>query len=187
MALASKANIPKSISQEYGSCTQSRGKGRTRVSINQDIRNPFSATPLCFKLKSSIAGVVIGQGGWRVKEIEDTTNTKIQIQKGTPEAKVKIFGQKEMKLQAKAAIQAVIKKYEEQQTPQNTGPKARLVCSYSAMKRVSGVQVKSSLDWGQLLPGDGWVGHTKQCSGLILDSLLRDNFWWSLSGNSMGC
>ena len=57
-------------------------------------------------------GAVIGRGGSKIKDIQDSTSTKIQIVKGGPEAEVKIFGRKDMKAKAKAAIETLVKKQE---------------------------------------------------------------------------
>lgn len=56
-----------------------------------------------------MAGVVIGRGGSKIKDIQGMTNTKIKIIKGDSEAEVKIFGSRDMKAKAKAAIEALIK------------------------------------------------------------------------------
>ena len=57
-------------------------------------------------------GAVIGRGGSKIKDIHDSTSTKIQIVKDGPEAEVKIFGRKDMKAKAKAAIETLVKKQE---------------------------------------------------------------------------
>ncbi|XP_065772575.1 probable ATP-dependent RNA helicase DDX53 [Muntiacus reevesi] len=57
-------------------------------------------------------GAVIGRGGSKIKDIQDSTSTKIQIIKGGPEAEVKIFGRKDMKAKAKVAIETLVKKRE---------------------------------------------------------------------------
>ncbi|XP_040329887.1 putative ATP-dependent RNA helicase DDX43 isoform X2 [Herpailurus yagouaroundi] len=57
-------------------------------------------------------GAVIGRGGSKIKDIQSTTNTKIQIIKGYPDAQVRIFGSKGMKAKAKTAIDNVVKQQE---------------------------------------------------------------------------
>ncbi|XP_004422091.1 PREDICTED: probable ATP-dependent RNA helicase DDX43 [Ceratotherium simum simum] len=68
--------------------------------------------PLCFGLKKDWVGAVIGHGGSKIRDIQSTTNTKIQIIKGYPEAEVKIFGSKVMQTKAKAVIDNLVKKQE---------------------------------------------------------------------------
>ncbi|XP_006835850.1 PREDICTED: probable ATP-dependent RNA helicase DDX43 [Chrysochloris asiatica] len=69
--------------------------------------------PLCFRLKNDLVGVVIGRGGSKVRDIQSTTNTKIHIMKGYHEAEVKIFGSKVRQTKAKAVIDALVRKQEE--------------------------------------------------------------------------
>ncbi|XP_062940592.1 probable ATP-dependent RNA helicase DDX53, partial [Cynocephalus volans] len=68
--------------------------------------------PLCFRLENHLVGSVIGRGGSKIKDLQRSTNTKIQIKKGDCEAVVKIFGSKDMKAKAKAAIDTLIKRQE---------------------------------------------------------------------------
>ncbi|XP_077018350.1 putative ATP-dependent RNA helicase DDX43 isoform X2 [Tamandua tetradactyla] len=100
-----------------------RGRGGRRGGRSGDWRDPSGLTgyvaadpgepPLCFGLKNDLVGVVIGRGGSKIRDIESTTNTKIQITKGYPEAEVKIFGSKATQTKAKAVIDSLVKKQEE--------------------------------------------------------------------------
>ncbi|KAM6185157.1 putative ATP-dependent RNA helicase DDX43 [Rhynchocyon petersi] len=73
----------------------------------------YQDPPLCFRLKKDSVGLVIGRGGSKIRDIQSTTNTKIQITRGYPEAEVKIFGTKTMQTKAKEVIEALVKKQEE--------------------------------------------------------------------------
>ncbi|XP_057624583.1 probable ATP-dependent RNA helicase DDX43 [Chionomys nivalis] len=66
--------------------------------------------PLCFGVKNDVVGAVIGRGGSKIREIQNTTNTRIQVIKGSPEAEIKIFGNKAMQTKAKTVIDNVVKK-----------------------------------------------------------------------------
>ncbi|XP_037376825.1 probable ATP-dependent RNA helicase DDX43 [Talpa occidentalis] len=81
-----------------------------------DFQQPGAAgpqePPLCFRLKKDWVGIVIGRGGSKIRDIQSTTNTKIQIIKGHLEAEVKIFGSKAMQTKAKAMIDNLVKKQE---------------------------------------------------------------------------
>ncbi|XP_062940586.1 probable ATP-dependent RNA helicase DDX53 [Cynocephalus volans] len=68
--------------------------------------------PLCFRLENHLVGLVIGRGGSKIKDLQRSTNTKIQIIRGSSEAIVKIFGSRDMKAKAKAAIDTLIKRQE---------------------------------------------------------------------------
>ncbi|XP_021560369.1 DEAD box protein 53 [Neomonachus schauinslandi] len=109
--------------------------------------------PLCFKLKNNMVGVVIGRGGWRIKDIQATTNTKIQIIKGDSEAEVKIFGTKAMKAKAKAAIDALVKKQERGHHSESRVDSAAPQASAGREFRpdnTGGRQVQPLIDWDQI-------------------------------------
>ncbi|CAI9181240.1 unnamed protein product [Rangifer tarandus platyrhynchus] len=90
-----------------------RGWGWSHTSGRAESRAPsYREPPLCFLIKSSMIGAVIGRGGSKIRDIQDSTSTKIQIVKGGPEAEVKIFGSKDMKAKAKVAIETLVKKQE---------------------------------------------------------------------------
>lgn len=96
-----------------GSRGGGRGRGRSGSPTPPEPRAAGPREPpLCFKLNNSMIGVVIGQSGLKIKEIQDTTETKILITQGDSEAEVKIFGSKDMKARAKAAIETLVKKQE---------------------------------------------------------------------------
>ncbi|XP_036160138.1 probable ATP-dependent RNA helicase DDX53 [Myotis myotis] len=68
--------------------------------------------PLVFKIKKGLVGTVIGHGGSKIRDIQSTTNTKIQIipVQGDSEADVNIFGSKDMQAKAKAIIEAIVER-----------------------------------------------------------------------------
>ncbi|XP_012327205.2 probable ATP-dependent RNA helicase DDX43 [Aotus nancymaae] len=68
--------------------------------------------PLCFALKNHCVGAVIGRGGLKIKHIQNTTNTIIQIIQERPESLVKIYGSRAMQAKAKAVIDDFVKKLE---------------------------------------------------------------------------
>ena len=71
-----------------------------------------------------MVGAVIGHGGSKIKDIQDMTSTKIQIIKGDSEAEVKIFGSKDMKAKAKAAIETLVKKQERHYSSESSADNA---------------------------------------------------------------
>nr|KAF6461724.1 DEAD-box helicase 43 [Molossus molossus] len=107
-----------------------RGRGRRRGGRGGDWRDTPSQQqpvadgawepPLCFGLKNDWVGVVIGRGGSKIKDIQSTTNTKIQVINGCPDAEIKIFGSKAMQTKAKAVIDNLVKKQ------QNYGSQPRI-------------------------------------------------------------
>ncbi|XP_047625304.1 probable ATP-dependent RNA helicase DDX43 [Phacochoerus africanus] len=89
------------------------GGWRGPPGLQQSVVAGFQEPPLSFRLKNDWVGVVIGRGGSKIKEIQNTTYTKIQIIKGYPEAEVRIFGTEEMQSKARIVIDNIVKKQEE--------------------------------------------------------------------------
>ncbi|KAM9233135.1 putative ATP-dependent RNA helicase DDX43 [Dugong dugon] len=107
--------------------------------------------PLCFGLKNDLVGVVIGRGGTKIRDIQSTTNTKIQIIKGYPEAEVKIFGSKVMQTKAKVVIDTLVKKQEE--TYNSESSVDFVAFQPSAGRNVSidnNVDTEDEIDWDQI-------------------------------------
>nr|XP_033791335.1 probable ATP-dependent RNA helicase DDX43 isoform X2 [Geotrypetes seraphini] len=71
------------------------------------------SVPLCFRLDNSFIGTVIGRGGSKIRELEDSSGSKIQIIKGEYESDVKIFGTDDTQKRAKCLIDDLIKRYGE--------------------------------------------------------------------------
>ncbi|XP_020855800.1 putative ATP-dependent RNA helicase DDX43 [Phascolarctos cinereus] len=92
---------------------RSRGGSRPSGSLEYRARGScYREAPLCFKLDSSVVGAVIGRGGAKIKEIQDSTGSKIQIIKGTLESETRIYGNKENQKSAKLMIEEIVKKTE---------------------------------------------------------------------------
>ncbi|XP_004413145.1 PREDICTED: probable ATP-dependent RNA helicase DDX43 [Odobenus rosmarus divergens] len=91
-----------------------RGGGwRNPSGLQQPVAAGLREPPLCFGLNNVWVGAVIGRGGSKIKDIQITTNTKIQIIKGhSEEAEVRIFGNKVMQVKAKTVIDNLVKKQE---------------------------------------------------------------------------
>ncbi|XP_029786451.1 DEAD box protein 53 [Suricata suricatta] len=127
------------------------GSGRSSYMEICGAREP----PLCFKLKSNMIGVVIGRGGSKIKDIQSTTNTKIQIIKGDSEGEVKIFGTKDRKAKAKAAIESLVKKQERSSTSEpsvaNAGPQPSVGGDFHT--GATSKQVRPMIDWDKVKMG----------------------------------
>ncbi|XP_009082370.1 PREDICTED: probable ATP-dependent RNA helicase DDX43, partial [Acanthisitta chloris] len=63
---------------------------------------------LCVRLDRALVGAVIGRGGTKIRELEDSSDSKIKVTRGTCEAEVKIFGSIEAPNKAKMLIDSVI-------------------------------------------------------------------------------
>ncbi|NXO47268.1 DDX43 helicase, partial [Aramus guarauna] len=67
-----------------------------------------AASPLCFYLDRSLVGALIGRGGTKIRELEDSSGSRIKVIKGTYEAEVKIFGSVAVQNKAKMLIDSTI-------------------------------------------------------------------------------
>ncbi|XP_059325575.1 probable ATP-dependent RNA helicase DDX43 [Ammospiza nelsoni] len=67
-----------------------------------------SAAPLCFHLDSALVGALIGRGGSKIKELEDSSGSRIKVTRGTYESEVKIFGSIDVQNKAKMLIDNLI-------------------------------------------------------------------------------
>ncbi|NXT57053.1 DDX43 helicase, partial [Pluvianellus socialis] len=72
-----------------------------RVAANQ-ARD--AAAPLCFHLDNALVGTLIGRGGTKIRELEDSSGSRIKVIKGTSDAEVKIFGSIAVQNKAKVLI-----------------------------------------------------------------------------------
>ncbi|NWY54279.1 DDX43 helicase, partial [Chionis minor] len=63
-----------------------------------------TAAPLCFHLDNALVGALIGRGGTKIRELEDSSGSRIKVIKGTSEAEVKIFGSIAVQNKAKVLI-----------------------------------------------------------------------------------
>lgn len=90
-----------------------RGQGWDSSSSHLEPRAPGPrGPPLVFKIKNRLIGAVIGHGGSKIRDIQNMTNTKIQIipLQGDSEAEVNIFGSKDMQAKAKAVIETIVER-----------------------------------------------------------------------------
>ncbi|XP_070459998.1 probable ATP-dependent RNA helicase DDX53 [Equus przewalskii] len=116
--------------------------------------------PLCFRIKNSMVGVVIGRGGSKIKDIQSMTSTKIQIVKGDSEAEVKIFGSEAMKGKAKALIQTLVRKQEGRYSSVASVDNAASQSSAGRDLRTRPVvrQVRPLIDWDHVkAEGAAWA------------------------------
>ncbi|XP_048791772.1 probable ATP-dependent RNA helicase DDX43 isoform X2 [Lagopus muta] len=64
--------------------------------------------PLCFLISRALAGVLIGRGGAKIRELEESSGSRIQVIKGASEAEVKIFGSVAVQNKAKVLIDETV-------------------------------------------------------------------------------
>ncbi|NWI20471.1 DDX43 helicase, partial [Crypturellus soui] len=101
---------------EAGEEWEPRGAGGSRGSreaagqwMPRAVHRPQDAPePLCLRLDSALVGGLIGRGGAKIRELEESSGAKIQVMKGTCEAEVKIFGSIAVQSKAKMLIEDTI-------------------------------------------------------------------------------
>eukprot|EP00075_Anas_platyrhynchos_P021543 XP_027310796.1 LOW QUALITY PROTEIN: probable ATP-dependent RNA helicase DDX43 [Anas platyrhynchos] len=82
----------------------SRGPGRWRLQGAASGRPRAGSAPLCFFISNAQVRALIGRGGTKIKELEDSSGSRIQVVKGALEAEVKIFGSAAVQNKAKMLI-----------------------------------------------------------------------------------
>ncbi|XP_073425435.1 probable ATP-dependent RNA helicase DDX43 [Dendrobates tinctorius] len=101
------------------------------------------AKPLCFPVDSSMVGKVIGRGGAKIKELEQTSSARIKIVNEGYESIVKIFGNCEQQSKAKELIEDIVGIYD---TPEfGWGHKDRY--SSNSTSTPTEVQEKPVINW----------------------------------------
>ncbi|XP_056344450.1 probable ATP-dependent RNA helicase DDX43 [Oenanthe melanoleuca] len=71
-----------------------------------EARDPVS--PLCFHLDSALIGTLIGRGGAKIKELENSSGSRIKVTRGAYESEVKIFGSIDVQNKAKMLIDSLV-------------------------------------------------------------------------------
>uniref|UniRef100_A0A8B9B8L2 RNA helicase n=1 Tax=Anser brachyrhynchus TaxID=132585 RepID=A0A8B9B8L2_9AVES len=89
----------------------SRGTGqaaRWRPQGAASGRSRAGTPPLCFFISNAQVGALIGRGGTKIRELEDSSGSRIQVVKGALEAEVKIFGSAAVQNKAKMLIDGAV-------------------------------------------------------------------------------
>ncbi|CAH2272454.1 probable ATP-dependent RNA helicase DDX43 [Pelobates cultripes] len=76
---------------------------------NRESWKQGGSTPLCFRLDSSLVGMVIGRGGAKIKELEELSGARIKIVNDSYDSEVKLFGTRDQQDKAKELINDLVK------------------------------------------------------------------------------
>ncbi|KAM8965563.1 MICOS complex subunit MIC27 isoform X3 [Sarcophilus harrisii] len=68
--------------------------------------------PLCFTIKADAVGAVLGRRGCKIKKLQESSPSKIQVIRGEREAEVRIYGSQENQKSAKSIIEEIMMKTE---------------------------------------------------------------------------
>ncbi|XP_072483244.1 uncharacterized protein [Notamacropus eugenii] len=72
----------------------------------------YKEPPLCFMVKTAVVGAIIGRRGSKIKKLQESSRSKIQVIRGEPEAEVRIYGTEENQKLAKSVIEEIVTKAE---------------------------------------------------------------------------
>ncbi|XP_043943117.1 probable ATP-dependent RNA helicase DDX43 [Protopterus annectens] len=95
-----------SFERRQESRSTGRWDGRKQEWVSS--RTLDGSVPLCFGLDSSLIGRLIGRGGSKIRELEESTGSKIQVSSGNYESEVKIYGSNEAQHKAKGLIDELV-------------------------------------------------------------------------------
>ncbi|KAJ8250322.1 hypothetical protein COCON_G00222440 [Conger conger] len=90
-----------SRNRDFDSCRRGRGglSGGDRTS---------SMSPLSFSVENSVIGAIIGRGGAKIRELQESSGARIKINRGDYEGEVQIFGSSEVQNKAREMIEALV-------------------------------------------------------------------------------
>ncbi|NXU57757.1 DDX43 helicase, partial [Turnix velox] len=81
---------------------------RRRLPRAASVQAGDAVKPLCFQLDNALVGALIGRGGTKIRELEDSSGSRIKVIRGTTKAEVKIFGSVAVQNKAKMLIDNAI-------------------------------------------------------------------------------
>ncbi|XP_034754825.1 probable ATP-dependent RNA helicase DDX43 [Etheostoma cragini] len=92
---------------EVGPCSRSTDRGGPgRRTFDNEKSDSFQ--PVTFTLENSVVGRVIGRGGAKIRELEESTGARIKINNGDNEAEVVLFGSSAAQQKAKEMIEELV-------------------------------------------------------------------------------
>ncbi|XP_056421847.1 probable ATP-dependent RNA helicase DDX43 [Hyla sarda] len=86
------------------------GRGAMEFRRSRESGQDATSNPMCFRLDSSVIGQVIGRGGAKIRELEEASSARIQIVKEEYDSLVKILGNSEQQIKAKALIDEIVER-----------------------------------------------------------------------------
>ncbi|KAJ8248075.1 hypothetical protein GJAV_G00237990 [Gymnothorax javanicus] len=88
--------------------TVSESRGRARGDRGRARDGTSSMPPLSFSVQNSAIGAIIGRGGAKIRELEESSGARIKINRGDYEGEVQIFGSSEVQKRAREMIDALV-------------------------------------------------------------------------------
>uniref|UniRef100_A0A3P8RQ57 RNA helicase n=1 Tax=Amphiprion percula TaxID=161767 RepID=A0A3P8RQ57_AMPPE len=139
------------IANDSGEGSQSKrwrngGQRRTFDNFKLD-----SSRPVTFTVDNAVIGRIIGRGGAKIRELEDSTGARIKINKGDYEPEVVIFGQSAAQQKAKEMIEDLVAEGGAGRRPNygggGDGVRNSSVWSSTELQTANVVLAPPSIDW----------------------------------------
>ncbi|XP_062850867.1 probable ATP-dependent RNA helicase DDX43 [Trichomycterus rosablanca] len=123
---------------------------RGRFRAQSGAARSASTPPLTVSIDSSMIGRVIGRGGVKIRELEETSGARIKIDHGDYEGKVLIFGSSEVQQKAKDLIEELISPDPVQGAGLYNGSRSDSCWSASALQSSSTASSSAPIDWNAI-------------------------------------
>ncbi|MBN3320219.1 DDX43 helicase, partial [Atractosteus spatula] len=97
------------VELQWQPCWQNSSDGANRAGSRFGERNKSQSTAaLTFTIENSAIGRVIGRGGMKIRELQDTTGTRIKVNRGEYQGEVQIYGRGDAQQKAKELIDELV-------------------------------------------------------------------------------
>ncbi|XP_063297804.1 probable ATP-dependent RNA helicase DDX43 [Pelobates fuscus] len=163
---------------------------------NRETWKQGGSTPVCFRLDSSLVGMVIGRGGAKIKELEELSGARIKIVNDNYDSEVKLFGTRDQQDKAKELINDLVKSSRKEavyeyskipDSPENTTPPRATAKPFvqidwaSANKQAAIYEATKWADAPQI--EKNFYVESKKISAMSEDEVLK----WRKENNNIMC
>ncbi|XP_063297805.1 probable ATP-dependent RNA helicase DDX43 [Pelobates fuscus] len=185
-----------SVGQGRGRWAEEGSRGNGDPPRNRETWKQGGSTPVCFRLDSSLVGMVIGRGGAKIKELEELSGARIKIVNDNYDSEVKLFGTRGQQDKAKELINDLVKSsgkeavYEYSEIPDSTEsttppratekPTAKIDWAF-ALKQAAIYEATKWADVPQIKKN--FYVESKKISAMSKDEVLK----WRKENNNIMC
>lgn len=140
----------------YGGGGSGRGRGRGGGGGGGGDGDRSRSSPITLNVDNTLVGRIIGRGGAKIRELQESSGASIKINRGIDEAEVLIFGSNDIQLKAKDMIEELVQggSFRGPGRPNgnsNTGYQRDSCWSYSAVQAVAATApARVPIDWTAL-------------------------------------
>uniref|UniRef100_A0A8D3BB93 RNA helicase n=1 Tax=Scophthalmus maximus TaxID=52904 RepID=A0A8D3BB93_SCOMX len=129
---------------------RSRGPRRTFAGEKSD-----SCPPVTLSVENASIGRIIGRGGTKIRELEESTGARIKINKGDYEGEVLLFGSSDAQQKAKDMIEDLVADGNSRFRNGDGGVKNGSVWSADQLQASSVAPASGSIDWNSIRENRG--------------------------------